>query len=167
MICANLSAAICALYAWTKLPLCAPSGMIRLSGSVKLRCAVGSGLARAGSPAPVQPDRQELGRRAARQLRKGPQVHPHHHNRCRIESDCTTRYHLLPNWRQALKGGTQPTIHSNEMCSAKMELHHLAPNVKLFLGSYIVRTGSGMRLTMVSFSIGNSPSFRIIVVEEL
>jgi hypothetical protein len=47
--------------------------MIRLSGSVKLRCAVGSGLARAGSPAPVQPDRQELGRRAARPLRKGPQ----------------------------------------------------------------------------------------------
>jgi hypothetical protein len=92
---------------------------------------------RAGSPAPVQPDRQELGRRAGRQLRKGPQVHTHHHNRYRIESDCTARYHLLPNWRQALKGGTQPTIHSNETCSAKMELHHLAPNVKLFLGSYL------------------------------
>jgi hypothetical protein len=64
------------------------------------------------------------------QLRKSPQAHPHHHNHYRIESDCTTRYHLLPNWRQALKRGTQPTLHSSETCSAKMELHHLAANVK-------------------------------------
>src|SRR5438477_13161518 len=77
----------------------------------------------------VQPDQQELGSRAPGELRKSPQVHPHHHNHYRIESDCTTRYHLLPDWRQALKNRTQSTLHSTETCSAKMELHHLTENV--------------------------------------
>jgi hypothetical protein len=79
------------------------------------------------------------GSRASGQLRKGTQVHPHHHNHYRIESDSTTGHHLLPNRHQALKGGTQSTIHSSETCSAKMELHHLATNVKLFLGSCLGR----------------------------
>src|SRR5665213_4321355 len=82
----------------------------------------------------VQPDQQELGSRTSGPLRKGPQVHPHHHDHYRIESECTARYHLLPNWRQAVKGRTQSTLHSTKTRSAKMELHHLAPNVKLFLG---------------------------------
>ena len=51
----------------------------------------------------VQPDQQELGSRASGQLREGPEVHPHHHNHYRLESDCTPGYHLLPDWRQGLK----------------------------------------------------------------
>src|SRR5450755_3858707 len=71
MICAALSTAICALYACTKLPLCAPSGMMRLSGSVKLRCAVGSGRACSGSgirgarPASFWPRSSSFFRRSA------------------------------------------------------------------------------------------------------
>ncbi len=49
MICVWASTAICALYPCTKMPLLAPSGMIRLSGSVKLRCALGSGCACSGT----------------------------------------------------------------------------------------------------------------------
>ena len=77
----------------------------------------------------VQPDQPELGSRAAGQLRESPEVYPHHHNHYWLESDCASRYHLLPHWRQGLKTGTRSTLHPTETCPAKMELHHLTPDV--------------------------------------
>ncbi len=74
------------------------------------------------------------------QLREGPQVYPHHHNHDRLESDRTPGPHRLPHGHQGLKTRTRPTLPPTESCPAEMELHHITPDVKLFLGGRLVRT---------------------------
>jgi hypothetical protein len=83
---------------------------------------------------PVQPDQQELGSRAAGQLREGAEVHPHNHDHYRLESYGTPGHGNIPHRRQSFKTRTRATIHPTETRPAKMELHHLPADVKLFLG---------------------------------
>jgi Rhodopirellula transposase DDE domain len=88
------------------------------------------------------------------------QVHPHHHNHYRIESDCTARYCLLSDWRQALKGRTQPTLHSTETCPAKNGTTPSRRQCGVAFGRLLSRTA-----VMLCASLNRDRAVSVVVVD--
>ena len=84
----------------------------------------------------VQPGQQELGRRTARQLREGSEVHPHHNHHDRLKSDGPPRYQLLPYRRQGFQARPRSNLHPGQTRPAEMELHDLA-HCEIILGPFL------------------------------
>src|SRR6202051_2017626 len=71
----------------------------------------------------VQSDQQQLGRRAAGELREDPEVHSHHHDFYRLESESLSGSKRLSGRRKAFYGTAAPTSHHSSQGRAKMELY--------------------------------------------